>query len=177
VQWHDKNEIMSDEKEQEKDTPSEPSTDETTEENVTEDANKSEEPMIPKARFDEVNKRMKEAEARVPKESAPKQEVKVEEKSNVSERLDAVEFMAKNRSFDAEDYEAANAIAKGRGVTLEEAIKDNLFIAMQEKKESTKAVDEATPTGGRSPKVAPPKPIEELTRDEHMDHFKKVLNG
>ena len=167
---------MEDEK-KEKDTQSESSTDETTKENVTEDGKMSEEPKIPKSRFDEVNAKLKEAEAKLAAKQEPRQEAKAETKSNVETRLEAVEFMAKHREFDAEDYEAAHAIARGRGVNLEEAIKDNLFIAMQEKKESTKATEEATPTTGRSPKFAPAKPVTEMSKAEHEEYFRKLVGS
>lgn len=170
---------MSDEKEQEKDTPSEPSTEETTEETVTEDDNMSEEQKVPKSRLDKEIQKRKELEAKleaVKPQEKPKQAT-AETPSAVEERLNAVEFMSKHREFDAEDYEAANAIAKGRGVSLEEATKDNLFIAMQEKKASEKALEDATPSTGRSPKSTPAKPVSEMTEDEHKEYFKKLVNS
>ena len=58
---------MSAEKDKEKETPSEPSTDETQSETVTEDVKMSDdkEKMIPKKRFDEINTAKKELEAQL----------------------------------------------------------------------------------------------------------------
>ena len=169
-----------DEKDKEKDTPSEPSTDETSPENVTKDDKMTgdKEPMIPKSRFDEINAKKKEAEAeleKLKKTQASKQEPARKEED--SSRLDAVEFMVKHREFDSSDYEAAQALARGRGVSLDEAIKDELFLAYQEKKRSKEDSEEATPQAGRSPKVKPAKPLSEMTRDEHMTHFRKVTES
>ena len=173
---------MSDEKTEEKDTPSETSPEEKPSETVTEDEKKTDdkEQPIPKKRFDEVNNANKVLKLKLEAIEAqvnPKVEDKVETKSDVEERLTAVEFMAKHKEFDSTAYEAAYAIAKGRGVSLDKAIEDPLFIALQEKNKSEAAVNEATPAGGRSPKVQPDKPQSDMSRDEHREHFEKVVKA
>lgn len=81
------------------------------------------------------------------------------------------------RGLSDEEIEQAKVVAKGKGVNLTEAIKDPLFVVFQtdlkEKQRKEKAKLGASKGSGESQDNTLIKP--DMTRDEHMEAFKKVM--
>ena len=81
------------------------------------------------------------------------------------------------RGLSDEEIDKAKVIAKGAGITLQEAIKDPLFLIYQadlkEKERKEKAKLGASKGSGESEDESPIKP--EMTREEHQKAFKKIM--
>lgn len=95
--------------------------------------------------------------------------------SNDPQLTDELKLIA--RGLSDEEIEQAKVIAKGRGIALNEAIKDPLFQVFQsdlkEKERREKAKLGATRGSGESQDEAIIKP--DMTREEHQEAFKKVM--
>jgi uncharacterized iron-regulated protein len=80
------------------------------------------------------------------------------------------------RGLSDEEIEQAKVVAKGKGVSLTEAIKDPLFTTFQERIKEEKRKEDAklgaTRGSGESSDESLVKP--DMTREEHMKVFKKV---
>lgn len=81
------------------------------------------------------------------------------------------------RGLSDEEIEQAKVIAKGKGIVLAEAIKDPLFLSYQatlkEQEKREKAKLGASKGSGESEDTTLIKP--EMSREEHMEAFKKVM--
>lgn len=81
------------------------------------------------------------------------------------------------RGLSDEEIEQAKVVAKGKGIVLTEAIKDPLFLSYQatlkEKERKEKAKLGASKGSGESQDDTLIKP--DMTRDEHMKAFDKVM--
>lgn len=81
------------------------------------------------------------------------------------------------RGLSDEEIDQAKVVAKGKGIALTEAIKDPLFLSYQEtvkeKERKEKARLGASKGSGESPDSTLIK--QEMSRDEHMEAFKKVM--
>lgn len=81
------------------------------------------------------------------------------------------------RGLSDEEIEQAKVIAKGKGIVLAEAIKDPLFLSYQatlkEQEKREKAKLGASKGSGESQDTTLIKP--EMSREEHMEAFKKVM--
>lgn len=81
------------------------------------------------------------------------------------------------RGLSDEEIDQAKVVAKGKGVSLQEAIKDPLFVTYQEnlkeKQRKENARLGASRGSGESEDETPVKP--DMTREEHQKAFKKVL--
>lgn len=83
------------------------------------------------------------------------------------------------RGLSDEEIDKAKVIARGLGIALPEAIKDPLFLSYQatlkEKERKEKAKLGASKGSGESQDTTLIKP--EMSRDEHMEAFKKVMGN
>lgn len=147
-------------------TSSESSTETNDSENVTEDEKKSE-PMIPKARFDEVNSKKKELEERIAQlESSGNTKPTESNKTPTDEKWKQwTEFAIENRELDREQFAIAKRLFES-GVPTSKLLEDPLYVAASEKYLREKAEKDASPTSGRSPKGIHEKPIEEMSEAE-----------
>lgn len=95
--------------------------------------------------------------------------------SNDPQLSDELKLIA--RGLSDEEIEKAKVIAKGNGINLQEAIKDELFLSYQkdlkEKKKREDAKLGASKGSGESKDDTLIK--EDMTREEHMKAVKKVL--
>lgn len=83
------------------------------------------------------------------------------------------------RGLSDEVIEKAKIIAKGNGISLQDALKDEMLIAFQaqvaERKKKEDAKLGASKGSGESQEESGIKP--DMTRDEHMKVFKKVMGN
>lgn len=83
------------------------------------------------------------------------------------------------RGLSDEEIEQAKVVARGRDVSLSEAIKDPLFLTFQsdlkEKKRKEDAKLGASKGSGESQEESDIKP--DMSRDEHIKAFKKVMGN
>jgi len=97
------------------------------------------------------------------------------DKPNDPQLSDELKLIA--RGLSDEEIEQAKVIAKGKGIPLTEAIKDNLFTIFQadfkEKERKEKAKLGASKGSGESQEK--PEIKSGMTREEHQEAFKKVL--
>lgn len=151
--------------------PSESSTENTEKETVTEDVKKSEEPMIPKSRFDEVNEEKKKLEAQLAEKLAPNKQVA----DSDDEWKQWMEFTIENRDLDKEELSVIKRLNKA-GTPLDKVLEDDVFKAFQEKHRTEKVEGESSPASNRSKKVVPEKPVSEMTEAEHREFYKKMIS-
>jgi len=109
-------------------------------------------------------------------EKEAKNPPKPQEKTNDSQLSDELKLIAKGLSDEA--IEKAKVIAKGKDISLTEAVKDPDFIVIQkdldEKEKKEKAKLGASKGSGESEEEADVK--SGMTREEHEKVFKKVLS-
>jgi hypothetical protein len=75
-----------------------------------------------------------------------------------------------------EEVELASKLAQINGVSLVEASKDEIFTAKVEKRLTEERSRKASlPASGGSSGSQPAKPIGEMSREEHMEYYKKVM--
>lgn len=85
-----------------------------------------------------------------------------------------IEFTVTHKEYDSEDIDKLITLSKGLGVDLDKAKEDPMFKAYYSAKQE-KLSEQGTTPQGRSPKVSPEKPVEQMTREEHEAYFKKLL--
>ena len=107
-----------------------------------------------------------------PTEPAP-----IETKQDDSDWKRKIEFTVSHKEYDSEDINKLLTLSKGLGVDLEKAKEDPMFKAYYNAKQEQLAKEGTTPVSGRSPKVAPPKPIEQMSREEHEAYFKSRIKS
>jgi len=91
-----------------------------------------------------------------------------EEKSTVSEeRLEAIEFTLKHLEIESKTSIEILEVARAKGIKPEEAVELPYFKTYIEKQKEDKASSSAVSTTSRSLKVPPPKPIKDMTQEEH----------
>lgn len=123
----------------------------------------------------ETNKRIferaKKAEAEVKELRAKAQEAK----STPSVDPDELRLIAKGLSD--EEIEKARIIAKGQGITLQEALKDSMFLVFQkdfkEQQRKERAKLNASKGSGQADDETLVKP--DMKREEHIDVWRKSL--
>ena len=118
-----------------------------------------------------INARARKAEAEL-KELRKAQAPHINSDPQLSDELKLIA-----RGLSDEEIEQAKVVAKGRGITLTEAIKDPLFLAIQndlkEKKRKEDAKLGASKGSGESQDDTLIKP--DMTREEHIKVFKKMM--
>lgn len=86
-----------------------------------------------------------------------------------------IEFTIANQHLGEEVIQEVLSQAKAKGITTAEALELPVVKAFVDATKSEQAVVNATPTGGRSPRVQPPKPISEMNREERKDYHAKLV--
>lgn len=153
-------------------TSSESSTDTNDSESVTEDVKKSE-PMIPKSRFDEVNRERNELKKQL--EGQTPAPVRETNKTPIDDKWKQwTEFAIENRELDREQFVIAKRLFES-GVPTAKVLEDPLYVAASEKYLREKAEKDASPTSGRSPKGLNEKPVEEMSEDEMRAYHAKLV--
>jgi len=116
--------------------------------------------------------RTKKAEAELKKLKGAQAEPHIINNPDLSDELRLVA-----RGLSDEAIEKAKVIAKGNGIPLLEALKDDMFIAYQTKVAENKKREDAklgaSKGSGESQDASVVKP--DMTRDEHEKAFKKVM--
>lgn len=95
--------------------------------------------------------------------------------SDLDSRFEKIEFAQAHPELGAEAVQEVLDLAKTKGVTAKEALELPMAKAYLESVKAEKAVADATPTGGRSPKAQPDKPIGEMNKEEHKAYHKKLV--
>lgn len=125
--------------------------------------------VVPKKQYNQVFSRAKKAEEEL---KALKANLPVNNDPQLSDELKLIA-----RGLSDEEINKAKVIAKGNGTTLQEALKDDMFIAYQTKlKEDKRKADAklgASKGSGESQDETLIKP--EMTREEHIKAFEKVM--
>lgn len=125
--------------------------------------------VVPKKQYNQVFSRAKKAEEEL---KALKANPPVNNDPQLSDELKLIA-----RGLSDEEINKAKVIAKGNGTTLQEALKDDMFIAYQTKlKEDKRKADAklgASKGSGESQDETLIKP--EMTREEHIKAFEKVM--
>lgn len=142
---------------------------ESNEDSEQEDTEAEDEEVVPKAQYNQVFARAKKAEREL---NTLKSNPPVKNDPQLSDELKLIA-----RGLSDEEIEKAKVIAKGNGTSLNEALKDDMFIAYQTKlKEDKRKADAklgASRGSGESQDNTLIQP--EMSRDEHMEAFKKVM--
>lgn len=124
---------------------------------------------IPKAKFKTMQRKAMAYDADKNKQTPPKE---ITNEPLLSEELKLIA-----RGLSDEEIEKAKIIAKGNGTSLQDALKDDMFIAYQanmaEKKKREDAKLGASKGSGESQDSSDIKP--DMTRDEHLKAFKKLM--
>lgn len=124
---------------------------------------------IPKAKFKNMQRKAMAYDAEKNKHTP--------EKEITNEPLLSEELKLIARGLSDEEIEKAKIIAKGNGTSLQDALKDDMFIAYQanmaEKKKREDAKLGASKGSGESQDASAIKP--DMTRDEHLKAFKKLM--
>jgi hypothetical protein len=81
------------------------------------------------------------------------------------------------RGLSDEEIDKAKVIAKGNGTTLNEALKDDMFIAYQKKLKEDKRKEDAKLGASKGSGESEDSTLikTEMTRDEHQQAFKKLM--
>ena len=148
---------------------------------VTE-AEVSDETVVDVAKLQELNKKLyaraKQAEAKLkvaPKVNPPKKDISNQTESQFLTREEAI-LIAKGE--DESSLAQLKAISKGKGISLLEAQKDDMFQVWKDKQESeskSKKAKLGASKGSGSQK--PEKSVAEMSRAEHEAHVRKLMNG
>ena len=129
-------------------------------------------------RLTEEERLRKEADAKAAKAEQelelakkPKEPPVVEPKTSAAEEREELRLVA--RGLSDEELDEAKAIAKGKGITLLEALKDKTFILYQENLREEKKKEDAKLGASRgSGQTLTEKPVKSgMTRDEHKAAF------
>lgn len=109
------------------------------------------------------------------KKAEEKSKSKPQVNSTDPDLVDELKLIA--RGISDEEIEQARVVAKGKGITLTEAIKDPLFISFQkELKEKERKEDARLGVSRGSAETAEESAIKpNMTREEHEAAFKKVM--
>lgn len=114
-----------------------------------------------------------EAEAKEAKKKLAEAELN---KTNQSSSANSDELRLIAKGFSDEAIEQASAIAKGKGISLNEAIKDPLFIAYQASVKEQEKKDKAKLGAARgSSQVEETKIKPDMSRDEHKEAWKAAM--
>lgn len=139
------------------------------EEGVEDTEVQEEEEVVPKKQYDQVFSRTKKAEAELKKLKEAKE---ISESPELSDELRLIA-----RGLSDEEIDKAKVIAKGNDISLQEALKDDMFKAYQAKMALDKKKEEAklgaSKGSGESPDKTLVKP--DMSRDDHEKVFKKVM--
>ncbi len=83
------------------------------------------------------------------------------------------------RGLSDEEIEKAKVIAKGNGTTLQDALKDDMFIAYQTKLKEDKRREDAKLGASRGSGESPDSALikEDMTREEHQQAFRKMMGS
>lgn len=113
---------------------------------------------------EELQKKIVELQGLVPKN----QESSSTQTNYVSrDELDQVKFVLTHKDLEAEDVDELVAIAKGKGVGLNEAYESKTFQSYFKDAKNERDSKGAIPQTNRANKYQPPKPPSQMTRDEH----------
>lgn len=150
---------------------------EQTEENQTEEKQPDVEQLIAqKTHWREKAKKL-EAELKAAKPQVKPSEPVQDSTADVEWKR-RIEFTVTHKEYDADDINKLLVISKGLGVDLEKAQEDQLFKSYYENKQKENEAKKSEPTiQGRGPKVVPPKPVQEMSAEEHRAYWEKVRNG
>jgi len=150
----------------------EETSEETTEtENVEEKPQEEEETIsIPKAKFKTMQRKAMAYDA--DKNKPVPKETNITNDSQLPEELKLIA-----RGLSDEEIDKAKIIAKGNGTSLQEALKDDMFIAYQASMAAKKKREDArlgaSKGSGESRDTSEIKP--DMTREEHLKAFKKIM--
>lgn len=84
------------------------------------------------------------------------------------DELDQVKFVLTHKELEAEDVDELVALAKGKGIGLKDAYETKTFKAYYKEAKAERDASASVPQTNRSGKYQPPKPPEQMTREEHM---------
>jgi len=93
--------------------------------------------------------------------------------TEVNKRLLKIEFAQMHPSIDSKVLTEVLEVAEAKGISPEEALELPMAKAYLKSIEDEKEIADATPNSNRSPKFKSDKPVGEMTREEHMAHWKK----
>jgi len=89
------------------------------------------------------------------------------------ERIAIIEFSIANKDLDAEDVREIADYAKAKGITLTEAKESPLIKSYLYGKQKAK-IEEQRTFANRSGFSTPEKPISKMTREEHLEYWRKA---
>jgi hypothetical protein len=114
------------------------------------------------------------------KEEKPTQNITEQSNKDVDslkERLAKIEFSQQNPDIDAGDVEQIFELAGLNSKSPKEILEENDMVKVYlEKKTKDKQVANAIPEGNRSGGIPREKPVSEMTREEHMEWAKQVMD-
>lgn len=148
-------------------------------ESVDDTQNQSDEPEVQtdeeKEKLRETNRKLYD---RTKKAEAELKALKAQGQPHITNQPDlSDELKLIARGLSDEEIEKAKVIAKGNGTSLQEALKDDMFIAYQTKLKEDKRKEDAklgaSRGSGESEDDTLIKP--DMTREEHQAAFKKVM--
>jgi len=93
----------------------------------------------------------------------------------IKSSIKKLEFAQAHPDIEAGDIQQVLDLASLNSKTPEEALELPMVKTYLDSKMAEKQVANATPTSSRSPKVKPPKPVEEMTRAEHKSYVEKIV--
>jgi len=131
------------------------------------------------AKLQEQNKRLyarlKKLEAKTEVKAVVKEEVKPQISNEQFITRDEAILLAKG--YEEEEISKLKAIAKGSGISISEAAKDDMFVMWRESKveEAKKAKSKLGASKG-SGSVKAEKSIKDMSKEEHMELVRKQFN-
>ena len=126
------------------------------------------------ARAKNAEKALKEG-----RKDASEEQIKPEPESDADWKQ-KIEFVIKHKDLDEDQIDYVSAFAKGKGVTLKEALENKLVLAAIESDRKEKKIANATPDGkSNSPATTSfvKKISEANTRDEHKKLWEQASQG
>jgi NCAIR mutase (PurE)-related protein len=102
------------------------------------------------------------------------QEKETNKQSN-TEGLTREEVIFYAKGYEEDDYKVAKIIAQEKGITLTEAMKDEYFQLLQDKKRQKENDKKASLPPSNATGITPKKDPEKMTRDEHKAWYEEQI--
>ena len=117
--------------------------------------------------------RAKKAEAKLKEANAKKPN-----KSNTESSLTRQEAILYAKGYTDDEVELANKLSKLEDISVLEAIEDPVFKTKYEERIKKEKAEQASLGASTGPGHSKPdKPVKEMTKEEHMNFFNKVVNS
>lgn len=126
-------------------------------------------------------KKQKAINARLAKKlnrPAPVVEQKTTSTNNQDKTSDSVDekILRSTKDYSDEDIEKLRVVAKGLGVDLFKAEKDELFVDYLAKRRADERKEKAKLGGSKTSQMSQEREIASLSKDEHQELFKEVMS-